>query len=280
MAVLALLTLLFFMWREEADWLPSAPDLPVPEDAPDEIDLVELPEVMPSLYIDQIIFPANSQNRRELYADLLSICKEDGIPTKPLTQEELDRLGTIRLQRWIDAERTAYRLESWDYQMAEPQQPPHCAFHLISRGEHVLIERQGLRGMRLDDNTAYQQTDLSNADAGLLLRTPARETVKENDVLQRVAGQPCVETAVAGAEEAVVCTWSGGVEWGFEPRSAGVNSVIDTHYYELFRSIILQQAPAEHSLDKVTTVTFKMGDGLDETIMQPAPATALPAKKP
>lgn len=279
-AVLALLTLLFFMWREEADWLPDAPELPQIDDVPEAIELIEPPAVMPSLYIDQIIFPAELQNRRQLYADLLSICNEEGILTQPLTQQAFERLGTVRLQRWIDGQTTAYRLEAWDYRMAEPERKPRCAFHLVSRGEHLLIASEGLQGIRLDDNTAYQQTTLSSADAGLLLRTPAREAVKANAVIKCVSGQPCVETAVAGAETAVVCTWSAGVEWGFEPTSAGIESVRDTHYYALFRSIILQQDPAESALDKVTTVTFTIGDRLDEALMKPTPASAWPADKP
>lgn len=250
------------------------------EEPPIEIEWLEHPAGMPGVYIDQRIFPAALQNRRDLYSDLLNICKEDGLPTKQLTQDALERLGTARLQRWIDEEKTAYRLESWDYHMAEPQQPPKCRFYLVSRGEHVLISHEGMRGMYLDDNTAYEQTPLSNADAGLLLRSPARETVKPNDVIQQVAGQPCVETGIADTESAVVCTWSGGVKWGFEPRAVGLKSVLETPRYDLFRRIILQQDPAEHPLDKVTTVSFIIGDALDDALMRPTPATALPANMP
>ncbi len=83
---------------------------------------------MPNIYIDQTITPVSAGNRRELYADLLNICKDEGVSIKALSENERNRLGTIRLQRWLDETRTAYRLEAWDYQLAKPQQQPHCHF--------------------------------------------------------------------------------------------------------------------------------------------------------
>lgn len=47
--MLALLTLLFFMWLEAVDWLPDAPELPQTDDLPEAIELFEPPAVMPSL---------------------------------------------------------------------------------------------------------------------------------------------------------------------------------------------------------------------------------------
>lgn len=231
---------------------------------------------MPNIYIDQIIIPASAENRRELYKDLLSVCQEEGVPIKALSQKDLERLGTIRLQRWLDESKTAYRLEAWDYQLAEPQQSPHCHFELVSRGRHVLIKEAGLRGIRLEDNQSYEMAPLSNIDASLLLRSSARKDTSLTDQSHEVAGQPCVKTAIDGT---VICTWSGGVEWGFEPRSEGMESVLTAHQYVLFRAIILQQDSAINAVDKITTNTFSLGQPLDEAAMQPAPATALPAEK-
>lgn len=113
-----------------------------------------------------------------------------------------------------------------------------------------------------------------------MLRSPARQDKITTGKLREVAGQPCVETTIANYEEAVTCTWSGGIEWGFEPHSDGIKSVSDTHHYALFRSIVLQQDPAGNALDKISTITFNIGDNFDEAAMQPAPATALPAQQP
>lgn len=252
------------------------PESDISETEPKPTDSVEQRPAMPTIYIDQIIIPVSAENRRELYKDLLSICKEEHVSIKELTPKEFNRLGTIRLQRWMDESRTAYRLEAWDYQLAEPQQQPHCHFELISIGRHVLIEEAGLRGIRLDDNQPYEMTPLSNIDASLLLRSPARKDTSPTDQIGEVAGQPCVETTINGT---VICTWSAGVAWGFEPVSEGIESVSAVHQYVLFRAIILQQDPAENVVDRITTTTFKVGEPLDETAMQPAPATALPAQK-
>jgi len=243
-------------------------------------EVIEQPTPMPNIYIDQIITPATAENRKELYADLLTICQEEGVSIKALTETEISQLGTIRLQRWIDESRTAYRLESWDYQLAEPQQQPHCHFQLISSGRHVMIDAEGLTGINLNHNQPYDIAPLTNMDASLLLRSPARQDKISTGQLKEVADQPCVESTIADYEKAITCTWTGGVEWGFEPQSGGIESVSDTHHYALFRSIVLQQDPAGNTLDKISTVTFNIGDKLDETAMQPAPATASPAQQP
>lgn len=259
--------------EEVPDSKQSIPDTSTPE-------VIEQPTPMPNIYIDQIITPATAENRRELYADLLTICQEEGVSIKALTKTEMSQLGTIRLQRWIDESRTAYRLESWDYQLAEPQQQPHCHFQLISSGRHVMIDAEGLTGINLNDDQPYEIAPLTNMDASLLLRSPARQDKISIGQLREVAGQPCVESTIADYEEAVACTWTGGVEWGFESHSDGIESVSDTHHYALFRSIVLQQDPAGNALDKISTVTFNIGEQLNESMMQPAPATALPAQQP
>lgn len=132
----------------------------------------------------------------------------------------------------------------------------------------------------MNDNTTYQQTTLSSADAGLFLRTPAREALKANALIKCLSGQSCFETVVAAAETALVCTCSVAVEWRCKLTSAGIELVRDAHYYALFRSIILRQDPAENALDKVATVTFTIGDRLDDALIQPAPVSAWLADKP
>lgn len=257
----------------DSDLEPSVEDTTTSE-------VIEQPTPMPNIYIDQIITPTTAENRKELYADLLTICQEEGVSIKALTETEMSQLGTIRLQRWIDESRTAYRLESWDYQLDEPQQQPHCHFQLISSGRHVVIEAEGLTGINLNDNQPYEFAPLTNMDASLLLRSPARQDKKSTGKLKEVAGQPCVESTIADYEEAVACTWTGGVEWGFEPYSDGVESVSETHHHALFRSIVLQQDPAGNALDTISTITFNIGEKFDEAAMQLAPATALPAEQP
>lgn len=271
--VVGVVTLTKFVDAPDSDLEPA-----VEVTTPTEV--IKQPTTMPNIYIDQIITPTTAENRRELYADLLNICQEEGVSIKALTDTEMSQLGTIRLQRWIDENRTAYRLEAWDYQLAEPQEQPHCHFQLISSGRHVMIDAEGLTGINLNDNKSYNIAPLTNMDASLLLRSRARQDKISMGKLKDVAGQPCVESAIAGHEQAVTCTWSGGVEWGFEPHSAGLESVLDTNHYVFFRSIILQQDPAGNALDKISTITFNIGDKLDEAAMQPAPATALPAQQP
>lgn len=234
---------------------------------------------MPDIYIDQTITSVSGNTRRELYADLLRVCQEEGITSKALTKEERSRLGTIRLQRWIDTERTAYRLESWDYALGDPRKTPKCHFSLVSRGRHVLVDQYGLRGFNLDDNSVIDSRPLNNIDAALLFRRPVNTPPKSNASQRFVAGQPCVQSMVPGAPKSMTCAWSGGVEWGFEAQSSGITSVMETHHYLLFKNIILYQEPAGNNLDRIRTVVFNIRDTLDGTAMKPAFATALPAER-
>ena len=279
---LLLLLILFVVGVGLLTKFEEAPDSDLEPSVEDKTtsEVIEQPTPMPNIYIDQIITPATAENRRELYADLLTICQEEDVSIQALTETEMSQLGTIRLQRWIDENRTAYRLESWDFQLEEPQQQPHCHFQLISSGRHVMIDAEGLTGINLNDNQPYDIAPLTNMDASLLLRSPARQDKMSTGLLREVADQPCVESNIADYEEAVVCTWTGGVEWGFEPHSDGIKSVSDTHHYALFRSLVLQQVPAGNALDKISMITFNIGEKLDEAAMQPAPATALPAEQP
>lgn len=234
---------------------------------------------MPDIYIDQTITSVSGNTRRKLYADLLRVCQEEGITSKALTKEERSRLGTIRLQRWIDAGHTAYRLESWDYALGDPRKTPKCHFSLVSRGRHVLVDQYGLRGFNLDDNSVIDSRPLNNIDAALLFRTQVNTPPKSNASQRFVAGQPCVQSMVLGAPKSMTCTWSGGVQWGFEAESNGITSVTEAHHYLLFKNIILYQEPAGNNLDRIRTVVFNMRDVLDGTAMKPAFATALPAER-
>jgi len=271
--VTIMLGLMLIACSGESDSNSAVPDTSTAE-------VIEQPAPMPKIYIDQIIVPTSAEHRRELYRDLLDVCREERIPTKALLESEALKIGTIRLQRWLDQDRTAYRLEFWDYKIAGPQKKPRCHFQLVSSGRHVLIDQQGLRGINLNDNQPFNVAPLASTDATLLLRSPARAETTSADRLQTVAGQPCVERAIAGNKGAIACTWVGGVEWGFEPRGSKVTSVLEAHHYELFRSITLQQEPGGDVQDKVTTVAFRINRAFDESAMQPAPATAWPAQRP
>lgn len=238
------------------------------------------PAKMPDIYIDQTIVSVAGNTRRELYADLLRVCQEEGITSKALTKEERSRLGTIRLQRWIDAERTAYRLESWDYELGDPRKTPKCHFSLVSRGRHVLIDQHGLRGFNLNDNSVIDSRPLNNSDAALLLRRPANSNTNPGSSKRFVAGQPCVQSTLPGSAKSITCTWSGGADWGFEPQSNGIESVMTANPYALFKNIVLYQEPAGNNMDRIRTVVFNLRDPLDGSAMRPAFATALPADRP
>lgn len=270
--IVALLAVIIWVFIKDAS--QTKPPVTVPQIVDEKR---AAPREIPPLYIDQLIQSSEAMNRRELYDDLLQVCQQEKVSLKKLSEAERQQLGVIRLQRWIDQHRIAYRLEAWDYHMAEPADQPHCHFELVSRGRHVLMDKSGVSGIRLDDNQPFKKAPLSNMERTLLLRTPARDNVSAGEILHAVAGQPCVNRELA---EATICIWAGGVEWGFEPSAQAIPSIRDADSYTLFRALILQQTAAIQQVDNIETRSFSVGEPFDESALSPFPATALPAGIP
>jgi hypothetical protein len=96
---LLLLLILFVVGVGLLTKFEEAPDSDLEPSVEDKTtsEVIEQPTPMPNIYIDQIITPATAENRRELYADLLTICQEEDVSIQALTETEMSQLGTIRL---------------------------------------------------------------------------------------------------------------------------------------------------------------------------------------
>ncbi|MFQ3786477.1 hypothetical protein [Halomonas sp. A29] len=235
---------------------------------------------MPTIYIDQIVEPYAGAGHRDMYEEMVAACNETDLPLREISAAEKDLLGKARVQRWFAPDKAGYRWESWHYRQGNVHQRQHCQFHLVSTGRHVFIDRSGLYSIQLDDNEPFDTVPLSDRDAGYLSRLPLEDSRVAEGPTRQVAGQECVEIPVPGYEEARTCTWTGGGEWGFDVRSLGQLSVAIASHSDFFRTVILEQRSAGLLPDQITTQRFSIGEALDESAMQPAPATAWPAKLP
>ena len=79
-----------------ADAPPSPGSAHAGEEGPRSVDI-------PPVYADSIIQPLvdGRNTARESYLTRLEICRQTDLPTTALADEELEKLGTTRLQQWL-----------------------------------------------------------------------------------------------------------------------------------------------------------------------------------
>src|SRR5699024_9682038 len=70
---------------------------------------------IPPVYVDSIVQPLveGRNTARENYLKRLEICQQSDLPTTALTADELQKLGTTRLQQWLSPQKVAIRAEEW-----------------------------------------------------------------------------------------------------------------------------------------------------------------------
>ncbi|MGQ4660764.1 hypothetical protein [Lysobacter sp. F6437] len=225
---------------------------------------------MPPIYIDQqieILDDGRNQLRRN-YEFALQGCQEAGKLTRALTEEELAKVGTMRLQRWIKSDRAAYRREEFNYTSGSLQSGQLCEFNLTRGGVHVYLDADQTTTLELDTG----ETSRSTAPAAHILdrgvasteeANPDSTTTPEPDA---ILGEPCVRREGADGVGSS-CVWSGGSEWGFgvPPGPLLVDNVD-----HLLHAIVLQQEPGPRGQHRVTTKQFIVGADFDDEAMQPA----------
>lgn len=230
---------------------------------------------MPPIYVDQqieILDDGRNQLRRN-YEFALQGCQEAGRLTRALTEEELAKVGTMRLQRWIKSDRAAYRREEFNYTSGSLQSGQLCEFNLTLGGVHVYLDGDQTTRVELDTGETTRSaapaahvlargvSSVEEGDAGTA--TGAATATPEPDA---ILGEPCVRREGADGVGSS-CVWSGGAEWGFgvPPGPLLVDNVD-----HLLHAIVLQQEPGPRGQHRVTTRQFIVGADFDDEAMQPA----------
>ena len=225
---------------------------------------------MPPIHVELLEEPLDSGRniRREAYQSLLQSCGEAGFPTTPLSPDQVEKLGTARVELWFSDQVRVLSRESWNFE--KDAQPRACNFRLVREGLHSRTDADGV----VETDLGSGEVTRLAGDPGLLERFPAEPNVEvmaalgyEGPTRISVAGESCAQwTDRAGA---TVCLWSGGHHWGFSDAiGASGCSPSPLSMYE--NSIVLQQAPpSEGAGCRVTTLQFNIGAEFAERELEP-----------
>lgn len=230
---------------------------------------------MPAIYVDsRLEFLIDDRNLvRDNYLLNRDVCRESGLPLRELSDEEVAKLGTGRLQRWYRSDRFAFRLEEWRFYAESRDQSGLCQFALSTSGAHHYVTPDTHQAMNLATGETFSEPQLyrdyfprhpvDDANESEDLELQARNATRVPAKDRLVAGQPCEHFAVDRIDS---CDWSGGKEWGFRTSNLGLltNSV-----RSLFSFITLEQEPVGSDGMRLTTQTFQVGARFDESEMLP-----------
>lgn len=240
---------------------------------------------MPAIYLDQRIeLLANHENRaRAAYLHHLEQCRREapaeGIPVRELSPEDVEKLGEGRLQRWFKQDSVAIRWEEWRFGNAGSTRGGGCTFLLSVRGRHTHYTPQRTVSLDLTSNADgtvrtsgpaepefFARAALDDNDGIPAAQAEALRQSRRPDRDRTVAGQPCWHRSFMNFE---ACAWAGGRDWGFRALSADLQP---DHAKDLNSQITLEYEPAAGTGLRMTTTTFDIGTGFDETEMIPGGA--------
>lgn len=238
---------------------------------------------IPSVYADSIVQPLvdGRNTARESYLKRLEICRQTDLPTTALADEELQKLGTTRLQQWLSPQKVAIRAEEWVLGNGRIEDRAHCQFFLASRGAHKYYDAEGVIAHYLDrDEVRHEPARADWHLRGTVVhdQDPSYEAHVRSfgpPVERTIAGQPCNEWTT---ETGTVCSWTGGHQWGFYAGHGGMLTI--NHFSHLMNRIVLAQEPAFPGMNRVELKELRIGEPLNEAEMQPRPPSAWPARKP
>lgn len=217
---------------------------------------------MPPIHVDQIVEMLHDGNneQRSNYLATVRDCQAAGLPTRPLTDADIELLGTTRYELWFDRDQEVVRTREW--RLAAEGPAPSCQFHLELTGAQ---EMQSARGSVQIDLATGERSE-SPADPDGLARVAAEpdEGVAtqgfKGPERRSVAGQPCNEwTEDEGRFRQ--CVWSGGARWGFTP--GGLQD-----YRPSRDVIVLEQSPLDGNGVRVTTRTMTVGRPFDQAALE------------
>lgn len=229
---------------------------------------------MPPVQVDQVVeLVADGRNlRRQAYGDALQACREAGFQTRPLSEDDVARIGTSRYRLWFSSDLEAIRREDWDFGMADGAGAGSCLFEVTYSGTQDTWE-QG-RHVAVDLESGQSSDEALEPDA--LARQPAEASAASDEpgvtgpADRQVAGQPCKEW-INQSLDTRQCVWSGGAPWGFHDGPE--------HGYKASRDfIILEQEPLGGNGTRVTTRSMSAGKAFDPAQLAPATGNARSAE--
>lgn len=229
---------------------------------------VEIPPIYVDRKIEHLVGGVNELRRG--YQQHVALCREAGVPTRPLDPAEQELIGTERWQLWRMPGHAAQRREIWTVATGDIRNGPQCDFRLELSGTHAYYDRE--RSVFVDLATGEQKTGpvdpemlKTSAVAGAedLAKWRGWDGPSESSVL----GQECREWRSPRGD--IACFWSGGTAWGFSQENTGIfgaNTGIAP------KSLVLNARPAPGATgDSLTTSRFEIGVTMQPESLLPRP---------
>lgn len=145
---------------------------------------------------------------REDYLLLMENCKAAGWPTKELAEEEVQKLGTGKVEIWRDAHGAYGRQTTWKLGVVDPGSAHDGKGVCLAKLEETIDEED-------DDYSGGDWSDVAvdQAEVASMARIKGFEQVGA----AHVGGQPCTRWRSKDYE---ACSWSGGLGTGIEDGPA------------------------------------------------------------
>lgn len=141
---------------------------------------------------------------RSDYFLIMENCKAAGWPTQELAPEEVQKLGTGKVEIWRDARGAYGRQTTWKLGVMDPAAALNGKGVCLAKLEEDITEED-------EDYTGRDWSDVAISKAEV--DAQARMLGFERVGASQVGGQPCTRWRSKGHE---VCTWSAGMASGIE----------------------------------------------------------------
>lgn len=209
------------------------------------------------------------------YHQTVQICTDAGFPLKPLSKDQVDRLGTRRYEIAADAGHRLARTTAWAWRSPTDQPNGLCLFEFVEtvREDYTDAEVMGAT----DEDGLWQQTPSDPSFLDVAIDAAAEDAQPDvgdwrRNGTARVAGQPCQRWRHANGSE--LCMWNGGRALGFsaQPGQVGVTSPDNV----MLSGLPLMQTPGPEQMGsgRITTLQISVSGGLEPSALQPRTRTA------
>lgn len=207
---------------------------------------------MPPIHLDQTaeLLIDGENAARAAYMQAADACEAGGIPTRRLSDADVEKVGVTRYEMWFDDTSETTQTRSWEAGQESPD--ALCQFRLELSGTfssstaNSFVEQDLATGQREEQAVAAEPMQrfavaAQDEQAPEGFRGPAAK---------QVAGQPCEEWTTPDGNR--FCVWSGGRAWGF-------GSTRGDDYRPSSDSIVLEAEPANGNGYRVVTQVISAG---------------------
>lgn len=176
------------------------------------------------------------------YLHRIDLCEQMGLGGARLDAAEVDRLGTARVQLWTTPERSAARLERYQWVNGPIESRRHCEFSARVDGVHYYVDRDTLTTIDLrtgnvtSEPTPYAHLWQRGAVSGEDVRGGTTTSRHGMSCMEYPLGHPD-STAGGGS----YCVWSEGSARGFSARGFPLSEA--SGVTSLFNGLVIDQTP-------------------------------------